>query len=49
MEKERLMGYKIGATGKGLATIQQQSVRLGQAMYGNSLIWLGEFLHATQK
>ena len=32
----------------GLATIKQRVTRLGQAMDGNTMRWLGVFLHATQ-
>ena len=44
-----MMGYKIGATCGRLATIQQRSARLGQAMDGNTMRLLGAFLHAIQK
>ena len=46
-EKEQLMGYKVGATMGGLATRQQRLTRLGQAMDGNTMRWLGAFLYAT--
>ena len=42
------MGYKVGSTDGGLATIQQRTHRLGQAMEGNTMRWLGAFLHASQ-
>ena len=47
-EKEQLMGYKVGSTNGGLATINQRTKRLGQAMEGNTMRWLGAFLHASQ-
>ena len=46
-EKEQLMGYKVGSTDGGLATIPQRTKRLGQAMEGNTMRWLGAFLHAS--
>ena len=48
-EKEQLMGYDIGSTCGGLATPQERSKRLGQAMDGNTMRWLGAFLYAEQK
>ena len=48
-EREQLMGYKIGSTNGGMATDKQRIHRLGQAMDGNTMRWLGAFLHATQQ
>ena len=48
-EKEQLMGYNIGDTAGGHATIPQRASRLGQAMDGNTMRWLGAFLYAQQQ
>ena len=40
-EKEQLMGYAIGDTAGGHATVKQRATRLGQAMDGNTMRWLG--------
>ena len=42
-----MMGYKVGSTHGGLATIQERTKRLGQAMDGNTMRWLGAFLYAN--
>ena len=47
-EKEQLMGYEIGSTCGGLATPKERIHRLGQAMDGNTMRWLGAFLYAQQ-
>ena len=41
------MGYPVGIIAGGLATPAQRSSRLGQALDGNTLRWMGAFLHAT--
>lgn len=46
-EKEQLLGYRIDSTNGGLATDLQRVKRLGQAMAGNTMRWLGAFLYAT--
>ena len=48
-EKEQMMGYNIDATKAGHVTIGQRAMRLGQAMDGNTMRWLGAFLYATQR
>ena len=46
-EKEQLMGYRIDDTKGGLATDQERAERLGQAMDGNTIRWMGAFLSAA--
>ena len=46
-EKEKLMGYRVDDTQGGLATDQERTSRLGQAMDGNTLRWMGAFLSAA--
>ena len=43
------MGYAIGDTAGGHATVQQRATRLGQAMDGNTMRWLSAFLYAQQQ
>ena len=47
-EKEMFMGYEPDATKSAHVTIQQRAQRLGQAMDGNTMRWLGAYLYATQ-
>ena len=47
-EKEQLMGYAMGETCGGHDTVKQRASRLGQAMDGNTMRWLGAFLYAQQ-
>ena len=47
-EREQLMGYEPDATKTAHVTVQQRAQRLGQAMDGNTMRWLGAFLYATQ-
>ena len=46
-EKELLMGYKLDSTMGGLATKAERSLRLGQAMDGNTIRRFGAFLYAA--
>ena len=46
-EKEQLMGYRVDDTRGGLATVSERVVRLGQAMDGNTLKWMGAYLSAA--
>ena len=46
-EKEQLMGYNIDDTKGGLATDAERASRLGQAMDGNTLRWMGAYLSAA--
>ena len=43
-EREQLMGYEPDATKSAHVTIQQRAQRLGQAMDGNTMRWLGAYL-----
>ena len=47
-EKEQMLGYRVGETAGGLATPTQRDVRLGQAMDGNTMRWMGAFMLAAQ-
>ena len=47
-EREQLIRYKVDATLAGHVTVQQRAQRLGQAMDGNTMRWLGTYLYATQ-
>ena len=46
-EKEQLMGYRVDDTRGGLATESERAARLGQAMDGNTLKWMGAYLSAA--
>ena len=46
-EKEQLMGYRINDTEGGKATDKQRAERLGQAMDGNTLRWIGAMISAA--
>ena len=46
-EKEQLMGYTINDTEGGQATDKQRAERLGQAMDGNTLRWIGAMISAA--
>ena len=48
-EKEALMGYAIGATAAGNVTDNQRSIRIGRALDGTTMRWLGAFIHANDK
>ena len=43
-EKVQMLGYRVGETASGLATPTQRVVRLGQAMDGNTMRWMGAFM-----
>ena len=47
-EKEVLMGYMKGDTAASGVTKDQRAVRLGRALDGHTMRWLGAFLHASQ-
>ena len=47
-EREQMMGYAIDATKAAHVTIQQRTMRLGQAMDANTMRWFGAFLFVTQ-
>ena len=48
MEKVLLLGFYTGDTATPGVTKDQRSVRLGRALDGNTMRWLGAFLHASQ-
>lgn len=47
-EKESLLGYLRGDTAAPGVTEDQQAIRLGRALDGNTMRWLGALLHASQ-
>ena len=47
-EKELLLGYQRGETATLGITEDQRAIRLGRALDGNTMRWLGAFLHASQ-
>ena len=47
-EKELLLGYQRGETATPGITEDQRAIRLGRALDGNTMRWLGAFLHASQ-
>ena len=48
-EKEALMGYTKGTTTTNNITENQRSIRLGRALDGTTMRWLGAFIAATHK
>ena len=48
-EKEELMGYVRGATATMNITENQRSIRIGRALDGTTMRWLGAFMAAKQK
>lgn len=46
--KEPLMGYVAGETETPGVTEEQRAIRLGRAMDGHTMRWLGALLHASQ-
>ena len=47
-EKELLMGYTAGDTYATGVSETEHAVRLGRALEGNTMRWLGALLHASQ-
>ena len=47
-EKEMLLGYEAGDTTAAGVTADERAIRLGRALEGNTMRWLGAFLHASQ-
>ena len=45
-EKELLLGYTLGDI--AAARTEDRAVRLGRALDGNTMWWLGAILHASQ-
>ena len=47
-EKELLLGYATGDTATPGVTESGRAIRLGRALEGNTMRWLGAYLHANQ-
>ena len=47
-EKEMLLGYATGDTLAAGVTDAERAIRLGRALEGNTMRWLGAYLHACQ-
>ena len=47
-EKEMLLGYAAGDTFAPGVTESERAIRLGRALEGNPMRWLGAYLHASQ-
>ena len=47
-EKELLLGYRAGDTAAQGVSDADRAVRLGRALCGNTMRWLGAILHASQ-
>ena len=47
-EKEQLLGYTPGDTAALGVFDEDRSIRLGRALDGNTMRWLGAILHASQ-
>ena len=47
-EKEMLLGYAAGDTSALGVTEADRAIRLGRALEGNTMRWLGAYLHARQ-
>ena len=46
-EKEMLLGYAAGDTTAPGVTQEERAIRLGRALEGNTMRWLGAYLHAS--
>ena len=46
VEKEMLLGYSTGDTAAPGVTEAKRAIRLGRALEGNAMRWLGAYLHA---
>ena len=47
-EKEALLGYKRGDTTASGVSFDERAIRLGRALDGNTMRWLGAILYASQ-
>ena len=47
-EKELLMGYSAGDTAAPGVSDEDRAIRLGRALEGNTMRWLGALLYASQ-
>ena len=48
VEKETLLGFQRGETVASGISKEQRAIRLGRALAGTIVRWLGVFLHASQ-
>ena len=46
-EKEMLLGYTLGDTTAAGVSDEDRAIRLGRALDGNTMRWLGAILHAS--
>ena len=47
-EKELLLGYTLGDTAAAGVSDEDRAVRLGRALDGTTMRWLGAILYASQ-
>ena len=47
-EKEQLLGFTTGSTVARGVTDVERAIRVGRALDGNTMRWLGAYLHASQ-
>ena len=47
-EKEMLLGYTAGDASAPGVMESERAIRLGRALEGNTMRWLGAYLHASQ-
>ena len=47
-EKEQQLGFAAGSTTARGVTEAERAIRVGRALDGNTMRWLGAYLHATQ-
>ena len=47
-EKKALLGFAAGDTSAPGVTESERAIRLGRALEGNTMRWLGAYLHASQ-
>ena len=43
-----LLGYAAGDTAAPMVAEAERAIRLGRALEGNTMRWLGAYLHASQ-
>ena len=43
-----LLGYAAGITSAAGVTEAERAIRLGRALEGNTMRWLGAYLHVSQ-
>ena len=47
-EKEQLPGFTAGGTAAAGVTDAERAIRVGRALDGNTMRWMGAYLHASQ-